>query len=207
VATARAASARRTPRQARSKEKVDRILAAARALLIAEGPEGFNTNRVARDAGIGIGSLYEYFPNKQAIFDRLIDELSIGETDAILARLGEIGEAPPAQLIDTIVELVFALYVENHALYRVLWAMSTSPRVVGRRPGERLIMSEVRDRLEPHREALGIEDLDLTCFTVFHMVESLSDQMASLDDDRWSQQRRAKEIARAVRRYVGVDAG
>ena len=58
---------RKTPRQVRAKEKVNRILQVSRKLLIEEGVDRFNTNRLADTAGINIASIYQYFPNKQSI--------------------------------------------------------------------------------------------------------------------------------------------
>ena len=58
---------RKTPRQSRSAETVASILEAAAQVLEKEGFEGFNTNAVARRAGVSIGSLYQYFPAKDAL--------------------------------------------------------------------------------------------------------------------------------------------
>lgn len=189
---------RRRPRQARAKDKVDRILAAARALLAAEGAPAFNTNRLAAEAGVGVGSIYEYFPNKEAIVQRLIEDLSVEETDAILARFAELHDAPPGDAIRGVIATVFDLYRANTGLYRVLWALSDQPRTVGHRPGEQHIQREMHARLGP----LVAGDLDLTIFTVFHLVESLSEQFAA--QDRWPADRCVDEITKAVLLYLGL---
>ena len=58
---------RQTPRQERSRASIDFILDAATQVLEREGEAGFNTNAVAERAGVSIGTLYRYFPDKQAI--------------------------------------------------------------------------------------------------------------------------------------------
>lgn len=63
---------RKTPRQARSAETVASILEAAAQVLETEGFDGFNTNAVARRAGASIGSLYQYFPSKDALMIALM---------------------------------------------------------------------------------------------------------------------------------------
>ena len=63
---------RKAPRQSRSAETVAAIIEAAAQLLETEGFEGFNTNAVARRAGVSIGSLYQYFPSKDALTLALI---------------------------------------------------------------------------------------------------------------------------------------
>src|SRR6201999_2226436 len=62
---------RRTPQQERSRRRVEEVLAAADALLAAEGAEALGTTRVAAEAGISIGSLYQWFPNKESILEAL----------------------------------------------------------------------------------------------------------------------------------------
>jgi AcrR family transcriptional regulator len=63
---------RKAPRQRRSAATVEAILVAATRVLERESLEGFNTNRVAEVAGVSIGSLYQYFPNKSALVAALI---------------------------------------------------------------------------------------------------------------------------------------
>ncbi|MDE1186536.1 MAG: TetR family transcriptional regulator [Pantoea sp.] len=67
-------SERKKPRQARSSELVAAILEAATQVLAQEGATRFTTARVAERAGVSIGSLYQYFPNKAAILFRLQSE-------------------------------------------------------------------------------------------------------------------------------------
>jgi len=58
---------RRSPRQARSRATWEAIVEAAAQILERQGPEGLTTNDVAGRAGVSIGTLYQYFPDKQAI--------------------------------------------------------------------------------------------------------------------------------------------
>lgn len=64
--------ARKLPGQARSQETVDVILEASARILESDGVRGFNTNAIAEKAGVSIGSLYQYFPNKDSIVLALI---------------------------------------------------------------------------------------------------------------------------------------
>lgn len=63
---------RKTPRQARSQQTVEWILAGATRVFRAEG-WGATTNRIAEAAGVSIGTLYEYFPNKEALLVALAE--------------------------------------------------------------------------------------------------------------------------------------
>lgn len=64
-------SSRRQPQQARSTDLVAAILEAAVQVLAKEGARGFTTTRVAERAGVSVGSVYQYFPNKASILFRL----------------------------------------------------------------------------------------------------------------------------------------
>lgn len=66
-------SPRKAPLQSRAQTMVSLILEAAARVLARESLTGFNTNRVAQVAGISIGSLYQYFPNKSALMAALIE--------------------------------------------------------------------------------------------------------------------------------------
>lgn len=63
---------RKRPRQARSAATVDAIVEAATRILKVEGLAGLNTNAVARLAGVSVGSLYQYFPTKEAILTEML---------------------------------------------------------------------------------------------------------------------------------------
>src|ERR1051325_2320115 len=73
------AQTRREPRQHRSRQTIDAVLDAVTLVLKRHGPDGVTTNRIAEAAGVSIGSLYQYFPDKQAIFralhQRHVDEV------------------------------------------------------------------------------------------------------------------------------------
>ena len=66
---------RKRPRQARSRNTVDAILIAAADVLLQAGLAGFNTNAVAQRAGVSIGSLYQFFPGKEAILATLVRDM------------------------------------------------------------------------------------------------------------------------------------
>jgi len=64
---------RKQPRQSRSRVTVDAILEATAQVSIAEGYDKLNTARIAERAGVSVGSLYQYFPNKNALIASLVD--------------------------------------------------------------------------------------------------------------------------------------
>lgn len=66
---------RRRPKQGRSRDTVDAILTASQQVLLRNGLQGFNTNVVAKRAGVSVGSLYQFFPCKEAILATLVRDM------------------------------------------------------------------------------------------------------------------------------------
>ena len=95
-------SLRRKPKQARSADLVAAILEAAIQVLAKEGAQRFTTARVAEKAGVSVGSLYQYFPNKAAILFRLqSDEWQ--QTNGLLLGILKDTALPPFDRLRTVV--------------------------------------------------------------------------------------------------------
>jgi len=76
---------RREPRQHRSRQTVDAVLDAVTIVLKRHGPDAVTTNRITETAGVSIGSLYQYFPDKQAIYSAL-HERHVDEVHQVIER-------------------------------------------------------------------------------------------------------------------------
>jgi AcrR family transcriptional regulator len=95
-------SARKAPRQQRSKQLVEDILEAAIRVLSHEGAKRFTTARVAETAGVSVGSLYQYFPNKEAILFRLQTDEWKRTGDLMQSILTDTSRVPLDRLRDTV---------------------------------------------------------------------------------------------------------
>jgi AcrR family transcriptional regulator len=95
-------SSRKQPQQARSSELVASILEAAVQVLAKEGARRFTTARVAERAGVSVGSLYQYFPNKAAILFRLPSD-EWRKTIELLRAILEDVQRPPLERLRTLV--------------------------------------------------------------------------------------------------------
>ena len=95
-------SSRKQPKQARSTELVATILEAAVQVLAKEGAQRFTTARVAEKAGVSVGSLYQYFPNKAAILFRLQSDEWRQTTDLLRGILEDV-QRPPLERLRTLV--------------------------------------------------------------------------------------------------------
>jgi len=119
-------SPRKSPSQDRSRQTVERILEAAARIFHEQGYAGATTNDIADEAGLSIGSLYQYFPNKDALLAALTKR-HITTTTSSLADI--IGRLPEDSGFDVILRAVVRFLVEQHDLDDLhLLVMHTAPR-------------------------------------------------------------------------------
>jgi AcrR family transcriptional regulator len=109
------------PQQARSRALIQRVLDAAEGLLAAEGVEALTTTRIAAEADVAVGSLYQYFPDKATIVDALANRY-LDEFEAQMAELADraIAEGWGDELVDPLID-AFADRYRREPGYRALW--------------------------------------------------------------------------------------
>jgi AcrR family transcriptional regulator len=103
----------RRPTQKRARATVDAIIEAAGQLLVSKGRAAVTTNAVAERAGVSIGSLYQYFPNKEAIFQALQERHRDEVMPLIRHSLDNLAGDPRLDVVESIVTLLRGL-VELH---------------------------------------------------------------------------------------------
>lgn len=114
---------RKQPAQARSRAMVEALLEATARVLVHEGADALNTNRVAEVAGASVGSLYQYFPTREALVAALVErelEQDMAGADALFEGLRE---APLADIFELMTTGVIATTLARRELHRVLLPM------------------------------------------------------------------------------------
>jgi AcrR family transcriptional regulator len=110
-------SPRKAPKQARSLVTVSAIVEAAARILEERGHEGFSTNAVAEKAGVSVGSLYQYFPRK----DALIGALILRQTMSLVGDAESAADRPTGQeALSALINPCVHLQLERPALARLL---------------------------------------------------------------------------------------
>ncbi|RYZ83874.1 MAG: TetR/AcrR family transcriptional regulator, partial [Proteobacteria bacterium] len=102
---------RKEPKQQRSRQTYQVILQGAAQILRRDGFQKFSTNKVAEESGVSIGSLYQYFPSKEAIVAALIDQLFEGEYARM--KTGLENESPNTAARDVIRQMLSAYFNIN----------------------------------------------------------------------------------------------
>lgn len=118
---------RRLPVQARSKERVDRILDAAAQLLAEEGYSAVKTNHIAKRAGVSIGSVYQFFPNRLAIFHALAARYQDQSVEMLDEYMGpNAKELPWEQTIDNVVNMYGEMWRREWSFFAVWIAIQNT---------------------------------------------------------------------------------
>jgi len=111
---------RRVPRQARAREKLARVLEAADRLLAEEGVEALTTTRVAAAAGVSVGTLYQYLPDRDAITEALADGYLARLEDLMAAFTDQAARETWDDPVGLLVDAFAALYRAEPG-FRALW--------------------------------------------------------------------------------------
>ncbi|OJH38522.1 TetR/AcrR family transcriptional regulator [Cystobacter ferrugineus] len=135
------ASPRKRPRQERSKATVEVILEAAAHVLVSSGYEGTTTKQVAERAGVSIGSLYQYFPSKEALVAMLVERLHQRVLGILADKLVPHPITDLAQEVRELVRSLVDVYGVNPELQRVL--LEQAPRI-----GPLQVVQEIEARVE-----------------------------------------------------------
>lgn len=195
--SATTAAPRKRPRQRRSRELVDRILDAAARIFTEDGYRATTTNDVAAEAGVSIGSVYQYFPNKDALLVGLA-ERHLAEALPVLVEAGaRLRAAPPdpESACRTFVEV--AAEANAGPLHRLLWTAPRTPELAETlATAERAMGEEVAWHLR--RFGHPTEDADRRAELLVATVEAAVHH-PGMDDDR---NRWVDEVVRLCVGYV-----
>jgi AcrR family transcriptional regulator len=198
---------RKRPRQERSRATVDTILAATARVLVKRGYDDLTTNAVAAAAGVSIGSLYQYFPNKNALVAALIERHIEDMNASVLAELARVAQLPFAEAARCVVELTIRAHAVDPELHRVL--TEQVPRV-GRlaklRELDEICHRMVAGLLLARRDEIDMRDPDLSAFLLVSTIESVVHRAALLYPHRLRDPRLVDEATLLVTRYLGVAA-
>lgn len=138
---------------------VERIVAAARIVLVRDGYESFTTGRVATEAGVSPGSLYQYFPDKDALVTEVLERWSSEVSDRVADSLA--GAAPmdinAPESVRTIADALLAAIEQDEGLLRIVWEELPAVR---HRAAQHALERRVRELLSVFLTAAGMRRKD-----------------------------------------------
>ena len=193
--------------QTRSRLTVNALLEATARILIKEGYDKASTNHIAAVAGVSVGSLYQYFPSKEALVAALIDRHNQQVASAIRAELAATGNLPLPKAVRQLVAIAIKAHRIDPKLHRVL--TEQTPRVgklenVEAFSHQYYVLFETY--LKEHRSEVRTHDLKLAAFVCVTSIEALTH--TAVAHRRMSSDQEMNDLAdQATRLIVGYLTG
>jgi AcrR family transcriptional regulator len=197
---------RKQASQERSRALVDTLVEATARILVKEGFDKASTNRIAEKAGVSVGSLYQYFPSKEALVAAVMERHHQQIMQVVYDALEEVAALPLEQGVPKLVAAAIKAHRVDPNLHRVL--SEQVPRTgklenieVANREGYTLFKAYFR----AHRDECRPVDLELATFVCVTSIEALTHTAVLRHSDKLSDQEFATlvdETTRLIVRYL-----
>ncbi len=198
---------RKEAAQERSRATVDALVDATARILVREGFDKASTNRIAEVAGVSVGSLYQYFPSKEALVAAVIERHQQQTMRVVRGELSRAANQPLEQAMRTLVTVAVKAHRMDPKLHRVL--AEQIPRVGKLEKVETFSRENYalfRAYLESHRKEIRPADLALAAFVCVTSIEALT-HTAVLHDEIVAGETMEALIDEATRLVVGYLTG
>ena len=166
---------RKTASQGRSRATVDALVEATARILVREGFDQASTNRIAEKAGVSIGSLYQYFPGKEALVAAVIDRHNLEVMRLVRAALADVAAQPVESAVRRLVAVAIQAHQVDPRLHRVL--AEQIPRT-GRLKDVETFNREAHALflayLQHHRDEIAVRDLEVAAFLCASAIEAIA---------------------------------
>ena len=198
------AGLRREPRQARSQERVNRILEVAQEMFATEGYAGTTTNAIAAQAKVPIGSLYQFFPDKVAILQALAIRYTarLHQQLTILLDSAEIAALPLPEYVERLIDTTDQFFTENpgyHAIFMQAQGAIPELNEVERAADIKLI-KDLSTAFAQRNPFLTQEDCEIIGFVAIKVIGNLL--WLSIDQEKTLRQRLVVETKRLALSYL-----
>ncbi|MEQ1566651.1 MAG: TetR/AcrR family transcriptional regulator [Myxococcota bacterium] len=192
---------RKSPAQARSARTVDDLLDATARVLLRDGWDKVSTNRIAKAAGVSVGSLYQYFPNKEALMLALATRHAEQTLSEFVEHAGVLADAPLEVAVPAFVQAMIDGHRSDPELHVALVHQLLA---VGLEPVDRMVQAAkqvVLAFLERRRHELAVTNLDLAAWMCVTTVDTVV-HAAVLDRKRLDDPALAAELSAMILRYL-----
>ncbi|MFC5570668.1 TetR/AcrR family transcriptional regulator [Lysobacter yangpyeongensis] len=190
--------------QQRSRATVDALVEATARILVREGFEKASTNRIAEKAGVSIGSLYQYFPCKEALVAAVIDRHNAEIMRVVRSALAEVADRPVAQAVRRLVAVAIEAHRIDPRLHRVLAEqIPRTGRLKNIEAFNREAHALFRSYLEAHRDELRVADVELAAFLCATSIEAVAHTAVLHGNEALSDEATDALVEQATRMVVG----
>lgn len=194
---------RKQPTQHRARITVESILQAAESIIFKEGYEVATTNHIAEVAGVSIGSLYQYFPSKDAIVAGLVEGAVVSAAERLREGLLACMGMPLADSIPELVRLILETRKKNAFIFlRLPRDVPKLGKISRQLTTEKFLYTTIHAYYLQHRGEIKVENLETAMFVTEHLVVGsinayIEDNAAKLTDEELVQ-----HLSDAVIKYL-----
>jgi AcrR family transcriptional regulator len=200
------ASPRRMPQQERAQATVEAVLGATVQILLKDGWDALSTNRIAREAGVSVGSLYQYFPNKQAIVRELLVRYSEEQFQMLVEGLMSLRAGMPLEeAVRSIIRALLSSQLNAPSLMRACFEqLPAGEQVDALRDWSRRAIPLIELALASRHHEIGLDPghLNLAAFMLLHSIDGVMHAGALLAPDTLLHPRFEDECVRLVMGYL-----
>jgi AcrR family transcriptional regulator len=190
--------------QERSRATVDALIEATARILVREGFDKASTNRIAEVAGVSVGSLYQYYPGKEALVAAVIDRHNQDIMQVVRGAAAQVAAQPVDKAVRRLVAVAIEAHRVNPKLHRVLAEqLPRTGRLADVETFNREAQALFRAYLESHRDELRVVDLDLAAFVCVTSIEALTHTAVLHRSDLLDDKAVATLVDEATRLVVG----
>ncbi len=193
----------RRPRQARSRATVEAILEATAQVLRRDGLEACTTSRIAKRAGVSVGTLYQYFPNKETVYDALIDQLLDERVATRAAMLGrDLDVTDVGAAISLLIDDLMAVHLADPQLQHQLHRYEAASGLARLDRYQARMQGVVAAQLVRYAEHTRPLDPELGARILVHAVTGVIERMAREDPEMPNRPDVRREVAALVAGYL-----
>jgi len=198
-------SPRKLPKQDRSNATVEAIVEATTRILEHGGVHKITTNRIAEVAGVSIGSLYQYFPNKEALMLEVAKRHSATMLRLLADKVQDLQDAPIPVAVRSYVNAMLKAHSVNPQLHQALIHQVLHLGLEHFQELETAARALVRTYLAQNQDEILCADLELAAFVLVTAVEALT-QVATLQrPEDLKSGVLEDEMVSFILRYLGVE--
>jgi AcrR family transcriptional regulator len=166
---------RKNASQERSRATVDTLIEATARILVNEGFDKASTNRIAEKAGVSVGSLYQYFPGKEALVAAVLERHHRELMQVVRHALAEVAVLPMEQAVRKLVSAAIDAHRIDPKLHRVLAEqIPRTGKLENMETFNRGTYALFRAYLEAHRDEVRAVDPELATFVCVTSIEALT---------------------------------
>jgi AcrR family transcriptional regulator len=190
--------------QERSRATVDALIEATARILVRDGFDKASTNRIAEVAGVSVGSLYQYYPGKEALVAAVIDRHNHEIMRVVRSALAEVASQPIEKAVRRLVAVAIEAHRIDPKLHRVLAEqIPRTGRLENVEGFNRETYALFRAYLESRRDELRMIDLGLAAFVCVTTIEALAHTAVLHNSQKLSDEAVETLVDEATRLVVG----